>query len=56
MMEDIYVDINSLSRPQLTEGHKGVKSKMATKMATISLHTCFFQNRLKGLIKTDQQD
>ena len=37
MMEDIYID-------NLIEGHEGVKSKMATKMATISLHTWYVSN------------
>ena len=31
-------------KDQLIEGHAGVKSKMATKMATISLHTWFVSN------------
>ena len=36
MVRDIYVDIDFWYRPQLAEGHKGVKSKMAAKMAAIS--------------------
>ena len=44
MMEGIYVDINLLHRIQLAEGHKRVRSKMATKMATISLNTCYLIN------------
>ena len=40
VMAVIYVGINSLHRPQLAEGHNGVKSNMAT----ISLHTCYFIN------------
>ena len=33
--------INSLYTPQLAEGHKGVKSKTATKMAIFSFNTCY---------------